>query len=535
VHRFGNANRTFHHLMDYNPKQSQVGILNKTGEQLSLVFGPPSVRVSDVIAPTGYTGLSAFHKYWGKKPIECLGFLIEKLTNPHDIVVDPFVGSGLIARECALRERRFIGIDINPVSIELARLISNLPSLDQYLKALAILERDIRCSIDESYQLADGRTASHYLWDRNTMKEIWIPRNGRNSREVLAPTGYDHNQFAKHEKYTSRFIRPLRFFQNTRINTSPTLGLSDIFTGRALRNIDLLLQHITTSPDSLRGALLLTLTASVGQMSNMVFAITGRGKTKGSRSGNVEVGSWVIGYWRPPLHFEVNVWNCFRRRSQKLITSLRNLGAPRSFKPSDQVDGVLFRTESMALLNEDSIHALKQLPNSSVALVLTDPPHSDRIPYLELSELWNALLGRESDFDKEIVVSNARERKKTKIRYNQQMADLLVEVGRVLIPGGTLALLFNARDADSWKGLVCEESGISLRYHGCFPMTYSANSVVQDNREGAMKSDYVLIYRKPGTGGRSDSLEEEVQEIPGWSEGFPSVKGAKDVLHISGG
>lgn len=510
-------------------------MVNKMTEQLNLGFATRSVLISEVINPRGYTGLSAFHKYWGKKPIECLDFLIEKLTHPHDLVVDPFVGSGLIARSCVLRERRFIGIDINPVSIELGRLISDLPSLDQYNKALKILESEVRWSIEESYKLADGRTASHYLWDRSMMKEVWITRNGRHGREVFAPKTHDQNQFAKYEQYTSRFIRPLRFFQNARINTSPTLGLSDIFTGRAIRNIDLLIQHISTSPDSIRRALLLTLTASIGQMSNMVFAITGRGKTNGSASGKVEVGSWVIGYWRPPLHFEINVWNCFQRRAHRLVTTLRNLGAPRSFKPAEQTEGVLSGSETVALLNEDSIHVLKRLPNSSVTLVLTDPPHSDRIPYLELSELWNAILGLESDFNKEIVVSNARERGKTKAQYNHQMAELLVEVDRVLSPGGTLALLFNARDADSWKGLVCEGSGIPLHYCGCFPMSYSANSVVQDNREGAMKTDYVLIYRKIGAGQRNSSFEKEVQKFPGWSEDFPKAKGEKDALHISGG
>jgi hypothetical protein len=46
------------------------------------------------IRPKGYTGLHAFHKYWGKKPLEVLAFLIEQLTRPQDLVIDPFTGSG---------------------------------------------------------------------------------------------------------------------------------------------------------------------------------------------------------------------------------------------------------------------------------------------------------------------------------------------------------------------------------------------------------------------------------------------------------
>ena len=50
-------------------------------------------------SPEGYKGLSSFHKYWGKKPTEAWRFLIENLTEPSDIVLDPFLGSGLIAKE----------------------------------------------------------------------------------------------------------------------------------------------------------------------------------------------------------------------------------------------------------------------------------------------------------------------------------------------------------------------------------------------------------------------------------------------------
>lgn len=38
--------------------------------------------------------------------------MIHELTNEGDLVVDPFLGSGLIAREALDLKRKFIGIDI---------------------------------------------------------------------------------------------------------------------------------------------------------------------------------------------------------------------------------------------------------------------------------------------------------------------------------------------------------------------------------------------------------------------------------------
>jgi adenine-specific DNA methylase len=168
---------------------------------------------------------------------------------------------------------------------------------------------------------------------------------------------------------------------------------------------------------------------------------------------------------------------------------------------------------------------LKEIPPESVAFVCTDPPHSDRIPYLELSELWNSLLGYSVDFDSEIVVSNAKERNKSKINYNSEMTEFFLEISRVLKPNAYIALYFNARDEESWQYLKnIEKISGTLNFIGCFPMTYSATSVVQDNRKGAMKNDYIIIYQKgqPYTG---HPLTSAFVNLPGWSSQFPANKG----------
>ncbi len=64
--------------------------------------------VADFVTPKSYTGLMSFHKYWGKKPTESLSYLVENCTSEGDIIMDPFLGSGLIALECLERNRRFV-------------------------------------------------------------------------------------------------------------------------------------------------------------------------------------------------------------------------------------------------------------------------------------------------------------------------------------------------------------------------------------------------------------------------------------------
>ncbi|MBW7989469.1 MAG: DNA methylase [Planctomycetes bacterium] len=497
---------------------------NKPSEAIQMSLFPeskPSTNIADFVTPKTYAGLAGFHKYWGKKPIESISYLIEKCTNEGDIVMDPFLGSGLISRECLLRNRRFVGIDINPFSIEHASFLLNLPSPKEYYRALIEVESLVAEKINSTYLTSDGQIASHYLWEGNEIVSVWIKQKKARTRIKLEPSELDIKSYSYYKDYTPQHFRNLTFFTNSRINVKPTMNVSDILTGRAMRNIDLLIESFSEYPSHLRRTLLLTLTSSAGQMSNMVFAIKNRSNSK--RNGNddkIEVGSWVIGFWLPNTHFEINAWNCFKNRANKLLKALPDQKQA-VYKVSNDCASVESSDFNAWLINLDCRTALREMPSQSVSFVCTDPPHSDRIPYLELSELWNSLLGYTVDFEREIVVSNAKERLKSKSNYNSEMTEFFMETSRVLKPNGHIALYFNARDEESWQYLKCiEKTSDSLKFVGCFPMSYSATSVVQDNRKGSMKSDYVIIYQKLQAND-GYQLSSAFTSIPGWSSQFP--------------
>lgn len=258
-----------------------------------------------------YKGIYAFHKYWGKKTIESLDYCIENCTNKNDIVLDPFLGSGLISKEAHNLGRRFLGIDINPFSIEHTLFLLSLPKTEDYKKAINVIKKTVSAKISESYALENSDVATHFLWHKDTLQEVWTKNNTSRKKIQLKPTEFDLSKIKKFESYSVRNIRKGTFFENSRINSLENMTIYDLFTKRALYNIDLILDEINKFSGNLKRALQLTLTSSSGQMSNMVFAITGRGKTKNQQLEKIEVGSWGIGLWRPDLHFEINVWNCF--------------------------------------------------------------------------------------------------------------------------------------------------------------------------------------------------------------------------------
>ncbi|PSB50380.1 DNA methylase [filamentous cyanobacterium Phorm 6] len=478
--------------------------------------------IKDISNPDTYKGIYSFHKYWGKKPTESIAFFIQNYTKESDIVLDPFLGSGFISRECLSRKRRFIGIDINPFAVEHTKFLLELPKASVFQSALHKIEEKIKQKINATYSIDNGKIASHYLWNSDEILKVWIkPEVGR-SRIEIEPISFDIEKVKRFSEYSVRNIRKLTFFTNSRINVNNQMSIYDLFTRRALHNIDLILDEIKLFPDIVQKALLLTLTSSSGQMSSMVFAITNRGKTKNQISNKVEVGSWVIGYWRPKLHFEINVWNCFESRAKKLYKALLDI-SDHQYKIHESISMLLESKQGASILNNDCIDTMQNIPEKTIKLICTDPPHSDRIPYLELSEMWNSILNKNAFFEKEIIISNAKERNKKKSEYVEKMKLFMGESSRILTDDGILLIYFNARDRQSWQFLEILDTIPNLQFIGTFPMEYSANSVVQDNRKGGMKTDYVLVLKKRGY---NIDFQYELDKISGWSASVPQIASA---------
>jgi hypothetical protein len=119
------------------------------------------------------------------------------------------------------------------------------------------------------------------------------------------------------------------------------------------------------------------------------------------------------------------------------------------------------------------------------------------------------------------VVSNAKERGKKIPGYNEAMSRFLEIASRKLSDTGYLVLFFNARTEASWKFLESFNSSADtagMTYCGCFPLVYSAASVVQDNREGALRTDYGLVFS------RSAGAAHSLADIPGWMFNLPTPK-----------
>lgn len=184
----------------------------------------------NILNPQGYKGIYGFHKYWGKKPMETYAFLVNKLSKPDEIICDPFLGYGISALESISQGRKFIGIDLNPISIRLTKLICHPPNIEEFLSDFDKVKYFAQKKINQTYRLtACDEPASHYLWDEKELISVWI-KNKSNKRIKIEPSSDDLKLTNKYKNFCPKKLKTGKFFENSRINSKEFMSVQDLFS-----------------------------------------------------------------------------------------------------------------------------------------------------------------------------------------------------------------------------------------------------------------------------------------------------------------
>lgn len=462
-----------------------------------------------------YTGLYALHKYWGKKPYNIISDFIKKYSKEDEIVLDPFLGSGVSISEAIFARRKGFGIDINPSATFITKQILSAIDPKLILDEFKSIEKDVKGKINNFYTVKRNNEryiGQNYLWENNKLTEIRYS-NGSRKRISTQPEESDLILIDSFKiSDISNFYPKDTFFHNSRINTNGKDNISELFSPRNLLAVSILFGRIDSIPSSdLKSLFQFCFTSSIGQSSKMVFVIKRRNKTKNNwqplSETKKEIGSWVIGYWTPKDYFENNAWTSFENRFKKLLKAKREQYSKlKAFKPASSFEE-LTSVADYLIVNKPSQIFLKDIPNNSIDYILTDPPHGNRIPYLELSLLWNSWLRKKVDYENEIIVSEAKQRNKNKNDYNYLLNEVLAQCYRVLKTGKRISFMFNSLDDDSWLNVVTTFHNLGFSLEVIETMGYSANSVVQDNRKNGLQTDFIITYKKTSLDVNNSSLE----------------------------
>jgi hypothetical protein len=110
---------------------------------------------------------------------------------------------------------------------------------------------------------------------------------------------------------------------------------------------------------------------------------------------------------------------------------------------------------------------LSFLSNESVDYIYTDPPYGKKIPYLDLSVMWNAWLDldvSEKDYEQEAIEGG--QHRKSKDDYKNLIAQSIREMYRVLKFNRWLSFVFAHKDPEFWHLIIDTAESCGFEYVG---------------------------------------------------------------------
>lgn len=430
-------------------------------------------------------------KYWGKKPHNIWGSYIEKNTQKGNIVLDPFVGSGMTFFECIRLGRLPITIDINPISDLCINCLTkrgvDYDSIKE--KANEVIEK---ISKTECYQReyvckcsSCGEKTDIFNYTINGKKTI----NYRCKKCGAIKTDertWDNVEYPIEKWVPNRKLSTIKSVSRGFIKKVGVDNISGIWTNRNLKILSDLYDEILSINDKdCKELLVFAFVQSLHLTSRMCIP-------RSKKSNRPLSTSWGRpAYMIANSTFEQNPVLSFKKNM------FNTTGVIEGLKSSEEYLGSKVPNSARHYLG-DSIKILKQIEDKTIDLAITDPPYGSIIQYCDLSEVWVSWLEHYKpiytiDHDKEIIVSRDNKREK----YGSDLANLFSEVNRVLKDGKKFIITFNSNHVSDWISLLdaIKESNFFIR-DIIFQKNKRSSEANVSAKDGIAISDYYIICEK---------------------------------------
>jgi hypothetical protein len=466
--------------------------------------------------------------------VEGLVKLIEHYTDPGDVVLDPFCGSGQTGVAAVLTGRQAVLSDLSPAAAHIARGYTApvnptrfARAASEMLAALVPLERELygttegrieytvwsdvyRCSICEREILFWDAAVDHdagavrstllcpvghgpfkktaLRWLRSQPVQENIRRDDQTARLVLPVDS------ARQESRVDRASIPhwypnvpwesWREMWRAQHEVQGIVTSADFFTARNLCALAGLWDAIgRVGEDLIRAGLRFVFTASVNRASR-------RYQWHPRRPTNVLSSTMYLA----SLNYEFNVFSLFRRKLATINDMYRQ-----TWEAPGSCEVYLGSAEQLSWVGDDSID-----------YVFTDPPFGSNIYYGDSSFLWEAWLGEQTDVVAETVVNRrlTPELGRTTLDgYEKAMSGAMGEISRVLRPGAWASLQFHNTDDAVWSSIQNAVDSAGLRVEAAVVMDKGQASFkgLRHEVKGERVANFDLVMHlasrtQPGTG-----------------------------------
>lgn len=385
------------------------------------------------------------HRYWSKKSPDVISQYIRNYTNPGEIIIDPFCGSGIVISEAIRLGRKAVGIELNPM----AYFITKMTLLPINLSNLYWSFMDIKenCK-EEIYELFTtkcdkcGKNAivDFYVKEKELTRLIAYKCRCSKKRLYKSPTKRDLNLDKKISQKEVPFWYP-KDIHLPIIRKEKIRYLHELFTRRNLISLSIILNSINKIEDEKVNQMMkLAFTSALDKCSKLK-PLSYKNRKKGSLPNLQE--SWVANrFYMPKNWLEVNPWQAFERSFNIVYKGKKESNEKLKYASSGSSFKDLINSQANYIIYNGSAEDIikKYISSSTVHYVLTDPPFIGNIQYLALSTFWGAWLKFSFNYDKELIVNKFRN--KMIKDYNNHLNVIFKTIINVLIPGRYIHIFY---------------------------------------------------------------------------------------------
>lgn len=421
------------------------------------------------------------HKYWGKKPSLEIKNILEKYSKSGDLILDPFSGYGGLGIEGVLLNRNVILNDLNPIANFISECIldSNIDMklVDEYLKKL---KNDYKEFSNKWYTFNESKIIT--ILKTKNGEPLKLKLMNSNSKKMYE---YELNDDEKEEfLQVENNIELIYWFpenqliKNSRISAKEKMKISDLFSKRTLLCQSYLYKLICELPETNEKKLFkFAFTSNLANCSKLVPPITSR--------GDMSQGAWMTGFYIGERYLENNVFHYFENRINKIIKGKKDF--IKLYKSKKNVGTYYIKNEDAKKMN---------IKSNSIDFIFTDFPYGDTVPYFEQSQIWNAWLEFDVDYENEIVISDSNERNKNSENFSKDIEQSINEISRVLKDKSYFIFTFHSLNGNEWKSISNALLKNDFEFVDCQMLLQKTFTPRQLNRKITIKGDLLVVYKK---------------------------------------
>ena len=444
------------------------------------------------------------HNYMARKPYNVVSAIIREFSDENAMIYDPMFGSGTSIIEASKLGRRVVGADINPLAVDLCSISLKKWNLDELFNIIDAFSNKVarECMSIYSFNANDEERIierCHFeVVDGNMVPtSYWYKMS--NGKKLSGRKKADADKFIC-EDYNSYFNIPLKrisdhsMIPNSRIAVKDGATVFSYFCNRNLVALDRIFSILDGFKEEYGYEVLRTIVSSALNLIKL----------------SDKKASSQIPFWLPQKDVTSrNAVFVIEQKADAMKKGLRYLNENcKSFIDDGNV--ALYNVPAQNI-NEDAV------PDGSIDLVITDPPYTDQVPYLEYHQLW-FYLNNMSDLvalDDELVVSDAPSRDKGYDDFCKRLDDVIKRTARTLKEQGIFAMFYHTFDLKSWQSILTlmEKYGLRYVYQIPTPAPRKSFKTVMSPRS-TLDGNYLIFFVKEETTAHI-SFRGDVKEAAG--------------------